>query len=82
MEEVRGSSPLSSTFKPLVGRPFVIMPSMRLRVMLAGLVLGLASMFATVAGAWAVPPVKIAGRTQGNDPIADCGTLRSGTSSR
>jgi hypothetical protein len=57
-------------------------PSMRLRVMLAGLVLGLASMFATVAGAWAVTPVKIAGSTQGNNPIADCGTLRSGTSSR
>jgi hypothetical protein len=50
-------------------------PSMRLRVMLAGLVLGLASMFATVAGAWAVTPVKIAGSTQGNDPIADCGTF-------
>jgi len=48
---------------------------MRLRGVLAGLAVGVVSMFGTVAGAWAVPPVHIAGSEQGNDPIADCGTF-------
>jgi hypothetical protein len=49
--------------------------TMRLPVVLAGLAVGVVSMLGTVAGAWAVPPVQIAGSIQGNDPIADCGSF-------
>jgi hypothetical protein len=48
---------------------------MRLRVILAALALSMLSMFGAVASASAVPPVKIAGSFDGNDPTADCGTF-------
>src|SRR5215211_9222205 len=49
---------------------------MRLRAVLAGVAVGVGSMFGTVAGASAVPPEKFSGTDQGNVPIADCGTFQ------
>jgi hypothetical protein len=44
--------------------------------MLAGVAIGIGSMFGTVAGAWALTPERFSGTDQGNEPIADCGTFQ------